>query len=112
MDRGEIYLGPFLYSDLAGSKRRPMCVLSGPRYSSGPDVMVAMISSGSRVESPLLGDVVLRDWQSAGLLRPSVVRTGRLQVMERRLLSTLRGALSQHDLERVNQALRDVLELG
>ena len=111
MDRGEIYLGPFLYSDLAGSKGRPMCIISAPAYNAGPDVMVAMVSSGARVSSPRLGDVVLRDWQRSGLLRPSVVRAGRLQVIERRLLSAQRGALSAADLDAVDEALRSVLGL-
>ena len=77
MDRGEIYLGPFLYSDLAGSKQRPICIVSTSAYNAGPDVMVAMVTSGAHVLSPRLGDVVLRDWQQSGLLRPSVVRAGR-----------------------------------
>jgi hypothetical protein len=54
---------------------------------------------------------VLQDWQRAGLLRPSVVRVGRLQVIEQRLLSTQRGALEAADLAAVDQALRDVLGL-
>lgn len=90
MNRGEIHLGPFLYSDLAGSKRRPVCIVSAPFYNAGPDVVVAMVSSGARVAAPRLGDVVLKDWQQSGLLRPSVVRAGRLQVIERRLLSAQR----------------------
>jgi len=111
LDRGEIYLGPFLYSDLAGSKRRPVCVVSATTYNAGPDVMVAMISSGTRVTAPWLGDVPLHDWQHAGLLRPSVIRAGRLQVIERRLLSSRRGTLSNADLAGVDQALRAVLGL-
>lgn len=111
MVRGEILLGPFLYSDLAGSKRRPMCIVSAPTYNNGPDVMVAMVSSGARVSSPRLGDVVLRDWLQSGLLRPSVVRAGRLQVIERRLLSTRRGILSAADLDAVDDALKNVLGL-
>lgn len=111
MDRGEIYLGPFLYSDGLGSKRRPLCVVSVPTYNAGPDVMVAMVTSGARVTSPRLGDVVLSDWQQAGLLRPSVVRAGRLQVIERRLLSAQRGTLSAGDLATVDRALRAVLAL-
>lgn len=73
MDRGEVYLGPFLYSDLAGSKSRPMCIVSTSAYNAGPDVMVAMVTSGARVSPPRLGDVVVRDWQQSGLLRPFVV---------------------------------------
>lgn len=111
LDRGEIHLGPFLYSDLAGSKRRPVCVVSVPVYNAGPDVLVAMINSGNRVTSPRLGDVVLKDWQQAGLLRPSVVRAGRLQVIERRFLAAQRGVLSAADLAAVDQALKTVLGL-
>lgn len=86
-----------------------MCVISGSRYNAGPDVIVAMISSGERVASPRLGDVVIQEWQGAGLLRPSVVRAGRLQVIEWRLLSTFRGALAPPDLLSVDHALRSVL---
>lgn len=111
MNRGEIYLDPFLYSDLAGSKRRPVCIVSAPVYNAGPDVVVAMVSSGARVAAPRLGDVVLKDWHQSGLLRPSVVRAGRLQVIERRLLSAQRGALSEADLDAVDEALKNVLGL-
>lgn len=86
-------------------------MVSAPAYNAGPDVVVAMISSGARLTSPRLGDVVLRDWQRAGLLRPSVARVGRLQVIEQRLLSTQRGTLEAADLAAVDQALRDVLGL-
>ena len=52
MDRGEIYLGPFMYADLAGSKRRPVCVVSSQNYNAGPDVMVAMILSLIHISEP------------------------------------------------------------
>ena len=111
MDRGDIHLCEFLYADLTGSKRRPVCVVSALTYNAGQDVMVAMISSGTRVTAPSLGDVPVQDWQQAGLLRPSVVRAGRLQVIEQRLLSSHRGRLSPGDLAAVDQALKDVLGL-
>jgi len=111
LDRGDVYLGPFLYSDLAGSKRRPVCVVSAPAYNAGPDVVVAMVSSGGRLTSPRIGDVVVGDWREDGLLQPSVVRAGRLQVLEKRLLSGQRGALTARDLDVVDRALMDVLGL-
>lgn len=48
-------------------------------------------SSARRLAAPGVGDVVLDDWHRAGLLRPSVVRTGRLLVPEARLLSARLG---------------------
>ena len=76
MDRGQIVLAPFPYSDLRGMKRRPACVVSASSYNEGPDVIVAMVtSSGTRLHDPGMGDVTINDWRTAGLRTPSVVRT-------------------------------------
>ncbi|MGH8975668.1 MAG: type II toxin-antitoxin system PemK/MazF family toxin [Acidimicrobiia bacterium] len=112
MDRGEIYLAPFTYADLQGSKRRPVCVVSAATFNAGPDVIVAMVtSSAGRLAAPGIGDVVLADWRPAGLLRASVVRTGRLLVLETRLLSAQLGTLTAADLAAVDQGLKGILGL-
>jgi mRNA interferase MazF len=113
LDRGQLLLAPFPYSDLRGLKRRPVCVVSSPGYSQGPDVIVAMVTSNqTRVARPGLGDVALQDWQQAGLRQPSVVRAGRLLVIEHRLLSTGLGLLSQRDLAGVDAGLKAALGLA
>jgi hypothetical protein len=58
-----------------------------------------------------MGDVTINDWRAAGLRRPSVVRTGRLLVLERRLLTALLGSLVPDDVEAVNRALLTVFGL-
>ena len=113
MNKGRIVLVSFPYSDLQGLKRRPGCVVSNERYNLGsPDVILAMItSSRRRIEQPGLGDAVIRDWEWAGLRLPSVARTGRLLVVERRLLGESLGDLSSTDLQSVDASLRIVLDL-
>lgn len=112
MLRGEVFLAPFMYADLAEAKRRPVCVLSGERFNQGPDLVVAMVTSRrARLRVPGVGDTPLRDWASAGLLAPSTLRAGRLQTIETSLLQGRLGALSAHDLEATDAALRDVLQL-
>ena len=69
-------------------------------------------SSARRLAAPGVGDVVLDDWHQAGLLRPSVVRTGRLLVLEARLLSAQLGALTASDLGRVDRGLKEALGLS
>jgi mRNA-degrading endonuclease toxin of MazEF toxin-antitoxin module len=69
-------------------------------------------SSSARLRQPGIGDVVLKDWRSGGLLTASVVRTGRLQTMESRHLAARLGALSDRDLTAVGNALRSVLDLS
>jgi mRNA-degrading endonuclease toxin of MazEF toxin-antitoxin module len=93
-------------------KRRPACVVSADAYQRGPDVIVAMVTSHTgRRQTPGLGDVVVTDWQAAGLRAPSTVRTGRLLVLEQRLLGTTLGRLTQATLADVDAALRAVLGL-
>ncbi len=112
ISRGELYLARFPYSDLRGSKRRPICILSLDDYNAGPDVLAAMITSNRRRwEGPGLGDVRLTDWESEGLLHPSVLRTAKLRDLERFLLEGPIGRLSGNDQEAVDEMLRRVLGL-
>ncbi len=93
-------------------KRRPACVVSADAYQRGPDVIVAMVTSQTgRRRAPGLGDVVATDWQGAGLRAPSTVRTGRLLVLEQRLLGTTLGRVSAATLADVDAALEDVFGL-
>lgn len=109
MERGEVHLAPFLYSDLQGVKRRPVCVVSSAAYNRGPDAVVAMVTS--HLGRSGLGDVVIRDWESAGLWLPSVVRVGRLQTLERRRLDGPLGTVTDRDLTEIDAALLRVLGL-
>ncbi len=112
MDRGDIYLAPFTYADLQGTKRRPVCVVSSAPFNLGTDVIVAMVtSSARRLGSPSVGDVVVNEWREAGLLHPSVVRAGRLSVLEARLLSRQLGTLTPADQDGVDRALKHALGL-
>ncbi len=112
ISRGELYLARFPYSDLRGSKRRPVCILSTQDYNEGPDVLAAMITSSRwRWENPGLGDVVLTQWQAEGLLHPSVLRTAKLQDLEKYLLQGPIGRLAASDEKSVNETLLKVLGL-
>lgn len=112
--KGQVFLVPFTYSDLEGVKRRPACVVSGAAYNeASPDLILAMITGKrSRIENPGVGDVVLTEWESAGLFLPSTVRVGRIVTMEARLLSRPIGSLSEADTAGVDAALRLVLDLA
>jgi mRNA-degrading endonuclease toxin of MazEF toxin-antitoxin module len=93
-------------------KRRPACVVSADAYQRGPDVIVAMVTSQTgRRRAPGLGDVVVTDWQAAGLRAPSTIRASRLLVLEQRLLGATLGRLSSSTLTEVDDALRAVFGL-
>jgi mRNA interferase MazF len=112
MDRGQIVLASFLYSDLIGMKRRPACVVSSAAYNSGPDVILAMVTSRrTRFQVPTPGDVVVTEWQGAGLSTPSVIRAGRLLVLEQRLIQFALGKPTPPDLS-ISRRLPDASDLA
>ena len=71
---GDVLLVPFPFTSHATSKKRPAVVVSSRAYNTGkPDVIVMAVTSQLRANATL-GEVWLRDWKSAGLLKPSAIK--------------------------------------
>lgn len=103
--RGDVVLVPFPYTDLSAAKTRPAVVVSSDLYHRiRSELLLAFISSQVAQAHPAL-DYVLLDWQSAGLLKPSLVRP-RIAAVEPALVAYHVGALSARDLQEVDQRLR------
>jgi mRNA interferase MazF len=90
----EIYLCDFPYTSGTNFKKRPCLVL----LDLGADVLIARITSIPHTEAY---DLPVRDWQQAGLLKPSTVRLARLVTIERNLLLKQLGVLTSFDQELV-----------
>jgi hypothetical protein len=97
----EIWHARFNFDD-RGYKFRPFLVLA-----CSPDgLLAAMITSASnKLSLPL--DTPLKDWQAAGLTKPSLVRVDRIALLPPTYLGTAGriGKLSPHDTHRISQAL-------
>ncbi len=108
--RGEIVLVPFPYTDLSAAKTRPAVVVSSSAYQAvRRDLLLAYVSSQTSVAvAPL--DVLLQDWQQAGLLKPSFVRP-KLAAIEPKLVVHTVGKLSPRDMTEIDRALRLALAL-
>ncbi|MCS6902778.1 MAG: type II toxin-antitoxin system PemK/MazF family toxin [Candidatus Bipolaricaulota bacterium] len=108
-NRGDVVLVPFPFTDLSAQRQRLALVLSGDRFhQSGHDVVIAAITSQ---QASLFTDYSLQDWQSAGLLGPSVVRVGKLLTLHKALVRRRLGALTPSDLHEVEKCLVQLLEL-
>jgi len=59
---------------------------------------------------PHPGDLALRDWQEAGLVKPSLAQT-KLATIEASLIGRKLGQLSASDLADFDRGLRDALAL-
>jgi mRNA interferase MazF len=104
MDRGDVIVVPFPFTDRRASKRRPALVLSAAstfNARAGHAVM-AMITSATHAPWPL--DVAISDLAAAGLPAPSVVRM-KLFTLDERLILDRIGHLATKDARAVAAAM-------
>lgn len=110
MTPGKVVLVRFPFTSLEKVKKRPalvLCRTDGRQKISL--VTIAMITS--RLEGLQLdGDVVLRNWERAGLLHPSLVRLSKVATLDGDLVEKQLGGLTDLDLKQVRQQFRRVFE--
>lgn len=95
---GDVLLVPFPFTDQSATKKRPAVVVSGRDYNvARPDVILMAITSQFRPSADF-GDLWLRDWRTAGLLKESAVKPI-FATIEQRLILRRLGGLSPDDLE-------------
>lgn len=105
---GDVLLVPFPFTDQTATKYRPAIVLSSRSYNlAHPDLILAPITS--RIANSA-DEVVLHEWQSAGLLKPSAAKP-LLSSFDMTLVRRQLGALSVDDLTAVRSLFKRILEL-
>jgi len=108
---GDVILVDFPFVNRFGSKHRPALIISGAVYhrERTQDIIVAVISSQVHKYNGQT-DYTLKDWQLAGLLQPSVVRSTLLTILSSRIDHKIES-LSSTDLRDVESRLKLSLEL-
>lgn len=96
---GEIVLLEYPYTDLVGMKQRPAVVL---KDTDDSDFIVARATSQAKQTDY---DIVVEDWQIAGLLRPTIIRVHKLTTLETKLVKRKMGMLSTKDSARLSFVL-------
>lgn len=101
---GEVVLVVFPFTNQQGSKQGPAVVVSSAAYQrERPDVILMAITSQVR-PAPAFGEASVKDWQDAGLLKPSVLKPI-LFTAEKSLIRKTLGGLKTDD----QTALRKVI---
>jgi mRNA interferase MazF len=91
---GDIFLCQFPFTSGASGKIRPALLL----FDLKEDAIICRVPPILH-DQPL--DVLLNDWASAGLLKPSVARLDRVVTAEKTIFLRRLGALSAPDREAV-----------
>ena len=108
---GDVLPVPFPFTDQQGSKQRPAVVVSSNTYTANrPAVFIMAITSVMRNPGAALAfaEATLVDWQSAGLIEPSVFKPV-FTTIEQRLIIKRLGAISVGDAALLRTALAAVI---
>lgn len=105
---GDVVLVGFPFTNLLATKKRPAVVISNTAYQQGrPDVILMAITS--QIRQPLaFGEYVLKDWQQAGLLKPSVLKP-LIATLEQTQIVKVMGQLSATDQQGLQKTLQTIL---
>ena len=105
MQKGDLVLVSFPFTNLKGKKRRPAAVL----YAGELDAIVCFITS--KTNEPSDNDIVLEPLKINGLKKISLIRVDKIATLERDLISGKIGKLIEDKLNELDHKLREILNL-
>ena len=105
---GDVVLVRVPFTDQRGWKQRPAVVVSGAAYGQARSDVILMAVT-SRVRSPRgFGEIVIEDWDAAGLLKPSIIKPV-LFTIEQRLVVRVLGRLIENDRAALKKGFRNLM---
>lgn len=105
---GDIVLVPFPFTDQTGMKKRPAVVVSSAAYNAARrDVVIMAVTSQAR-PAGMIGEVQIKDWKTAGLIKPSVIKPV-ITTIEKSLVIRRLGRLKQDEQEALRKAIGKVV---
>jgi mRNA interferase MazF len=106
MNKGDIVLIPFPFTDLSGIKNRPALILVDGEI----DITVSFITTQLKWQED--ADVKIEPSYTNGIKKTSLVRLSKLTTIDKDLVIGKLGTLSPNELTNVNKNLIKVFKLG
>ncbi|MDI6763366.1 MAG: type II toxin-antitoxin system PemK/MazF family toxin [Thermodesulfobacteriota bacterium] len=109
-NKGDVVLVPFPFSDQTTTKKRPAVIISSDTYNDTSQDIVIMAITGQTRGHTGIGECLIENWQSAGLLKSSAVKSA-ISTIEKRLVLKTLGSLSPKNLSSLEKALKELFDL-
>lgn len=105
---GDIILVPFPFTDQSTTKKRPAVVISSKPYNQErPDLIIMAVTSQIKPTSTI-GEVIIQDWKTAGLLKPSAIKPV-ITTIEKPLVIKTMGRLNDNDRIALQESVKVIL---
>ena len=105
---GDLVLVPLPFTDQTGIKKRPAIISSDAYQRQRPDVVLMAVTSQLLRPAGAVGEVLITEWQKAGLPKASLIKPV-LTTIEKRLILRKLGELQEPDRTALRQALTAIL---
>lgn len=105
MQKGDIILVPFPFTDLSGNKLRPAIVLA----QTPMDIIVCFVTSQLQWQEE--GDIILKPTSINGIKRTSLIRVNKITTLEKTLALGKIGSLEKSEIENLNVKMRILFQL-
>jgi mRNA interferase MazF len=105
---GDVVLVPFPFTDQTTNKKRPAVVISSDVYNAEYLDRILMGITSQVSSSPKVGDIVITDWDSAGLLKASMIKPV-ITTIEKQLILKKLGRLQDVDIQSLKEALIGII---
>ena len=115
VQRGDVVMVDWLFSDRTGTKRRPALVVQADAYNAAlDDTILALITGSARrrvgAATQLEIDIATPDGMRTGLAIHSVVQCENLVTVDPKLILRIRGRVSAALMQKVHDCLKAALE--
>ena len=105
---GDIVLVPFPFTNQTGTKKRPAVIVSSVAYNQARRDLVIMAVTSQLRPSGDFGEVIVPDWQAAGLIKPSAIKPV-ITTIEQALIIRKLGRLKDDDQAALRKAISKIV---
>ena len=105
---GDVVLVQFPFSSNIGSKKRPAVIISNDDFNSQRNDMV-LLAITSQVNKLTTGEALIKDWQRAGLLKPSAFKSV-IFTIEKKFIDKVIGKLITTDRNVLNNCIKQIIQ--
>ena len=105
---GDVILVPFPFTDQTGTKKRPAVVISSAAYNTAARDLVIMAITSQLRPSGAVGEALVADWQTAGLIKPSAIKPV-ITTIEQVLVIRHLGRLVPEDQQTLGAAIAKIV---
>jgi mRNA interferase MazF len=111
MTRFDVILVPFPFSDLSTTKKRPALVVAciKPKHLAMHCIVAMITSNMEGLAFP--HDVTLKEYKTAGLPKPSLVRVAKMVTIDSSIAIKSLGSLSKVDQLSVTKSISQLMNI-